>query len=149
MRDCLGRLQAAGEQRKKKNSEGRRRGKLGQNPFCRYAGFERRPTGSIADIKPIPAAALEASFPGEELTIAAVSCARLSPSAWATTASRPEPFSGPSSRLTAIFTKYWYGISQRKWRCCPRCSKICSRKMDRPESATNIPDAGSSVSLAR
>src|SRR5437870_9525801 len=33
-------------------------------------------------------------------------------------------------------------ISQRKCLCWPRCSKFCSRKMERPESATKVPEAG-------
>jgi len=35
-----------------------------------------------------------------------------------------------------------------KWRFCPRCSRICSRKMERPVSPTNVPEAGKNIARA-
>src|SRR5437588_1516558 len=40
-------------------------------------------------------------------------------------------------------------MSEWKWPCLPRCSKFCSRKMERPESATKTPEAGRRISPAR
>jgi hypothetical protein len=55
----------------------------------------------------------------------------------------------PESGFSSMRTRYWYGISHRKCLCCPRCSKFCSRKIDRPESATKVPEAGKRISPAR